>query len=1122
MPALSELVSVRTRYRRAVNLSTDSHDARALDDILVTPLIAHALERLLTNLESPQGERSFMIFGPYGAGKSTFALFINALFSMGAHRESQAYAALRKTSPELVARFLPLCATKRPWFCVPLTARRSPIGQIILEGLQGALGQLPDDTERQAVSRRLETSLRHAGWRDSAAVLDLVEAVRKLALARERSGFLLIVDEAGKSLEYALQDKAGGDVYLFQMLAEHAKRVPDAPMLFLTVQHQHFDGYTELSNTILRHEWAKVQDRFEPLSFNEQLASGLNTLGQVLQYPHPLPNPLLATILLEAQALLEAGVELPAGMTAAEFTQICQRAWPLHPSVILVLPLLFRRLAQNERSLFSYLASQEPHGFQEHCRRDLETDNGFVRLHDIADYLLTNMTATLVQRPAARILLETLENGDNELTPLQSQTLRTVGLLNVLGPGSPMKATQRILAASLPQSRDVPETLQGLRRREQLTFRQMDKTFRLWEGGSIDIEALLQKARKQLRCEGPAFLELVREHVPTRPLVARKHCLQSGAYRFFDLEYALSATDFAPPQKGRTSCEAGRILVLLPMNDQEQLEKEALQATLQEPSLVVAIPYQLDMLRQPAIELACLRWVAKQTPALRGDRRALREYSLLLADCERRIRQNADLLLDPRPAPRGNACRWFWQGSQQPVRHPADVTRLLSQVCDSQYPCAPRIRNELVARPALSSAGTAARNILLKRMLTHAAQENLGIDGFPPERSMYESVLRGTGLHGPAEDGLWTLCEPDEGSNLYAVWQVLEHEIYATPGECIPLPRIFQKLVSPPYGVPEGLLPILLLAFYLCRTSELFLYREGSFLTHLDEAGVELMQRRPDLFGISGVRLEGERRALVVRYAAGLHVAATVPAVVSRLYAAIRQLPPLTQQTSKLNPRRGKALRDRFRTARSPERLLFEELPEAFGLPSLLAGGAERQEAAAFAAAMRESMGELMDFAPRTRARCRDVFLHACGLPSGDSGWHGFVERAEFLARRIRRGAITPVLERASRAESNEDHRLEGVLGIVYGRAFERWSDTDVAAFMDAAQGMGEQFRRAWEDYGSAFLNSEEQKLKERIRVQLAEKLAEIQADTSPRVMAEALRELLRDVESDHIRESKE
>ena len=88
------------------------------------------------------------------------------------------------------------------------------------------------------------------------------------------------------------------------------------------------------------------------------------------------------------------------------------------------------------------------------------------------------------------------------------------------------------------------------------------------------------------------------------------------------------------------------------------------------------------------------------------------------------------------------------------------------------------------------------------------------------------------------------------------------------------------------------------------------------------------MQRRPDLFGISGVQLEGERLAIIERYAAGQQVEATVPAVVARLYAAIRQLPPITQHTAKLISGRGKALRDSFRSARSPERLLFEELPQ--------------------------------------------------------------------------------------------------------------------------------------------------------------------------------------------------
>lgn len=1122
MPILSQLVSVRTRYCRAVNLSTDSKSAHALNGILVTPLVVHTLERLLDNLESTQGGRSFMLFGPYGSGKSTFALFLNALFGMGAREDSQAYTLLRASSPNLAARFASQSYARSPWFCVPLTARRSPIGKIILEGLQEALKQLPEDSGRRSISIDLKACLRDENWRDSHLVLHLVERMRRLVLVHNFGGFLLIVDEAGKCLEYALQDRAGGDVYLFQELAEHVQRVAGAPMLFLTVQHQNFDAYTELSNRTLRNEWAKVQERFEALPFNEQLANGLNSLGQVLHYPKPLPNSLLETITKETEELLKAvGAELPMGMAHEKFIQICQHAWPLHPSVVLVLPRVFQYLGQNERSLFSYLSSQEPYGFQDHCRSNLDVDYGFVRLYDIASYLLANMKATLVQRPDARIMLEILEGDSNGLSLLQAQILRTVGLLNVLGYASPLKASVSTLLRILPRrddGEDINMALQGLQKLRLLTLRQRDQTLHLWEGGSIDIEDLLQKARKQLRYEGTAFLALVREYVSVRPLVARRHCLQSGSYRYFELEYAQSAKALAPQKKDRTSCEAGRILVLLPMGNLDHLEQEAKQATVNAPSLVVAIPNQLDMLREPAIELACLRLVEKHTPELRGDRRAMREYGMLLADCTRRVRQNAELLLDPRPAPKGNSCHWFWKGEQQPVQRPVDVTRLLSKVCDDLYPYAPQIKNELVARPALSTTGTGARNILLKRMLGNMPQENLGIEGFPAERSMYESVLRHTGLHRPLENGQWAFCAPGEESSLYAVWQAMDRDIFTNAGKCIPLPRIFQMLVSPPYGVPEGLLPILLLAFYLSRTSELFLYRENSFLTELDESNVELMQRRPDLFGISGVRLEGERLALVERYANGLRVEATVPAVISRLYAAIRQLPPITLHTNRLSSKRGKALRDCLRTARSPERLLFEELPEAFGLPSLLTNTEDAGWVEAFASAMRESMAELVDFVPKTRTFCRDALLDACGLPFGASGWHAFVERAAFLAIRIRRDAIAPVLDRAIRAESNEDRRLEGILGIVKDRAFARWSDVDIETFRDAAQGFGEQFKRAWDEYGSSFLNSDEQQRKEQVLKQLSYKLQEIQGNTSPRVLAEALRELLWEVESINVK----
>jgi hypothetical protein len=41
------------------------------------------------------------------------------------------------------------------------------------------------------------------------------------------------------------------------------------------------------------------------------------------------------------------------------------RTYPLHPLTGLVLGLLFRQLAQNERSLFAFLSSSEPFGFQD-------------------------------------------------------------------------------------------------------------------------------------------------------------------------------------------------------------------------------------------------------------------------------------------------------------------------------------------------------------------------------------------------------------------------------------------------------------------------------------------------------------------------------------------------------------------------------------------------------------------------------------------------------------------------------------------------------------------------------------------------------------------------------------
>ncbi len=262
------------------------------------------------------------------------------------------------------------------------------------------------------------------------------------------------------------------------------------------------------------------------------------------------------------------------------------------------------------------------------------------------------------------------------------------------------------------------------------------------------------------------------------------------------------------------------------------------------------------------------------------------------------------------------------------------MAKLLSEACDRIYLLSPIVRNELVVRKKLSSAAAAARRCLLEHMLEKRGEERLGIEGYPPERSVYESVLRASGIHFFDEEtrkwdfrsvyesvlrasGIhffdeetrkWDFQPPpkDNSCELRPCWDLIEEVIFAKEIQRIELVELFNRLSSVPYGLPAGVHPILFTAFYLHYQDELFLYREGTFIPEVQSAlpaGVhpilftafylhyqdelflyregtfipevqsahlELLQRRPDLFSVSGAKLDGTRKAVVERLAKGL------------------------------------------------------------------------------------------------------------------------------------------------------------------------------------------------------------------------------------------------------------
>src|SRR5262245_3179869 len=98
--ALTTFVQVRARYRRAMNLERDVQRPDALTGYLVTPIVRRALGRIAGGLQTGGTERAWNLTGPYGSGKTAFAVFLSGILGPESSRKRRAQQALSETDRE--------------------------------------------------------------------------------------------------------------------------------------------------------------------------------------------------------------------------------------------------------------------------------------------------------------------------------------------------------------------------------------------------------------------------------------------------------------------------------------------------------------------------------------------------------------------------------------------------------------------------------------------------------------------------------------------------------------------------------------------------------------------------------------------------------------------------------------------------------------------------------------------------------------------------------------------------------------------------------------------------------------------------------------------------------------
>ena len=1005
MARLADMVSVARRYQRAVRIDSDCGSVESLDGLISTESSNDVLLTMCQHIESGR-QGAFTWTGPYGSGKSTLAVGLAALISGDSHLRAASAECFDKEIVEGVGQAFSL--PKRRW------------------RIAAVVGSKVDPTN--AIGQALE-ACGDGSWTEAT----LLEA---LANQSDTDGLLLMVDEMGKFLEGATQGI--GDIHVFQQIAELASRM-NGRLVFVGVLHQAFAEYANRLDREKRDEWTKIQGRFVDLPVNVAGEEQLAVLSRAL-VTKSQPKSFATTAKHYADVVQGAVAGASKGMSAT-----LAKTWPLHPIVALLLgPISQRRFGQNQRSIFGFLNSAEPEGFRQFIEHAKSNDLYYP--WRLWDYLEGNLEPSIMASPdghrwaiAAEALSRCSAIGASEE---EVKLLKTIALIDLFKGRSGLSASMNVLEqAGVTQDRPQLETLiDRLESWSLIVNRRFQNAYAIFAGSDFDLELAVAN---ELSDQGSLDLTKLRTTSNLHSILAKRHYHETGALRWFGVSLcSIEALSTGDLRDVIAEGSMGTFILAVPLRESDRKNAKDVCSKFEwenaDHDVVVGTSKQCWDAVKYAQELLALQTVAESHPELANDPVARREVHARSIELATRV--EAELA-----AAIGTA-EWYWEDHPPRRLLGEELNGFASEIADRRFPATPRIDNELLNRTSPSSNAVAAQNALLRRMALGENQARLGIDGYPAEGGLYRSLLEKTGLH-REEGGRWKIGSPnpdDDPCNLTPLWEAARTHLRENADRTVRIAELYEIWAQRPIGLKEGLMPLIAVAFTLSQRDTVAFYRNGIFQSRFQDLDVEVLAKDPNDIQLRWMNLDASAKktlsgmAEIVRDLDQKNELTDLqPIDVARgLMSVFDALPAWTVRTGRLSNETA-AVRNLFKKANDPNRLLFDDLPR-------LMNGESDGGRTEVTARLRVALEELTVAYPAMLSRLRTLLMAELSVPNeSPASLRELQNRAENVKQLAGDYQIEAFVSRLSNF-TDDQAEIEGLISLAVSKPPSLWSDNDI------------------------------------------------------------------------------
>ncbi len=806
---------------------------------------------------------------------------------------------------------------------------------------------------------------------------DVYSAVaRRLVEDAGYEGIVVIWDEFGRYMERVVDDPRGLEGQSIQTFADGCcNKSGKYPVHLYLICHRSLPEYARISALARasgmskedQDEWAKIKGRFTVFHMTTSDQEVYELIDRVVVQAEGNPEWQARVTgwrdFFDECAEESLRLNLFRGLSREQVMDtIVLGAYPLHPMTSFCLPKLSEKVAQNERTLFTFLSDSGKDSLGPFlASTDLPPAEGRPEFLT-ADRLWDYFAGEVEEHPVHRRVLVKLSQANAQVPPdneLAKRALKAMAVLQVVN-SELAPCTEEVLAFALGLSAGersrLREELKGLCSKSAdhgrvLVQNVADGHYRF--GASASDQELDAKvnALVEQRFNSVSPLQHLRrialrvpEILPSIP--ATGYFDDFMVNREFTLELT-NSSELQAPERWLQNLGDGRFIdgyALVALCEDGQALREARERAMSitHPQILIGIPKEPVEVSHLLRRHEALQYLESTEAALFGPGGVLRDE---WEQQEKDLIAAISMVVGPLFEPEKGLLNWYNRGKQAPpVLSVSALRGWASRVMEEVFPLTPRISHDKLTSEEGKDSFVSCRQEIVNTLLRADGPELLAKEGRARDKMVIQAVYIATGIL-RRQGTSWVVARPDGDEHLATnkVWSEIDARLLSARDKPLAVWDLLRTLRSSPFGLRPRVIPLLFAAVareYIQRGNLSLEYDGGRSVARLDGKAIDdallVAPRRCSLvFTDIGETQEAILVGVAIAFGIDPSLVSDRSALVEQIHKRARSwwhgLSAFCQETQ-LIPKDTLAVRDSlFRPLAADDadarRLLLEELP---------------------------------------------------------------------------------------------------------------------------------------------------------------------------------------------------